>query len=219
MAIVTFILGNSGEGKSFSLKHIDPKLCGIINISKKPLPFKDGHLFAKRMINSDNAEFIKEKLVQSQSPIIIIDDFQYLMAYEFLRGTNQQYKGDAVFQRYNELAYKFWSVIDTAINLDYEKRVYILAHTQENNGRTSIKTIGKMIDEKIVPEGMVTTVLYTRKNDDCYFFSTQNNGFNTAKSPEGMFDSELIPNDLNFVDDCMCSYYNISKNPNQPQTA
>lgn len=214
MAITTFVLGNSGEGKSFSLKHLDPKLVGVINVNNKPLPFRGGHDFKK--IATDNAERIKQVLLQSQAPIIVIDDFQYVMGNEYIGGANQKFTGDAAFQRYNIMAYNAWSIINTAIReVPDNKRVYILSHTQEDNGRSKIKTIGKMLDDKIVLEGMVTMVLQTTIQDKNHYFMTQNNGFNTVKSPEDMFQSELIPNDLNAVDDAICEYYGIAKNPNQ----
>lgn len=212
MAITTFVLGNSGEGKSFSLKHLDPKLVGVINVNNKPLPFRGGHDFKK--IATDNAERIKQVLLQSQAPIIVIDDFQYVMGNEYIGGANQKFTGDAAFQRYNIMAYNAWSIINTAIReVPDNKRVYILSHTQEDNGRSKIKTIGKMLDDKIVLEGMVTMVLQTTIQDKNHYFMTQNNGFNTVKSPEDMFQSELIPNDLNAVDDAICEYYGIAKKP------
>ena len=219
MAITTFVLGNSGEGKSFSLKHLDPKLVGVINVNNKPLPFRGGHDFKK--IATDNAERIKQILLASKAPIIVIDDFQYVMGNEYIGGANQKFTGDAAFQRYNIMAYNAWSIINTAIReVPDNKRVYILSHTQEDNGRSKIKTIGKMLDDKIVLEGMVTMVLQTTIQDKNHYFMTQNNGFNTVKSPEDMFQSELIPNDLNAVDDAICEYYGIAKNPNQqPVTA
>ena len=214
MAITTFVLGNSGEGKSFSLKHLDPKLVGVINVNNKPLPFRGGHEFKK--IATDNAERIKQVLLQSQAPIIVIDDFQYVMGNEYIGGANQKFTGDAAFQRYNIMAYNAWSIINTAIReVPDNKRVYILSHIQEDNGRSKIKTIGKMLDDKIVLEGMVTMVLQTTVQDSQHFFMTKNNGFNTVKSPEDMFLSNLIPNDLNAVDDAICEYYGIAKNPNQ----
>lgn len=219
MAITTFVLGNSGEGKSFSLKRLDPRLVGVINVNNKPLPFRGGHEFKK--VATDNADRIKQILLACQAPIIVIDDFQYVMGNEYIGGANQKFTGDAAFQRYNIMAYNAWSIINTAIReVPDDKRVYILSHIQEDNGRSKIKTIGKMLDDKIVLEGMVTMVLQTTVQDSQHFFMTKNNGFNTVKSPEDMFQSDLIPNDLNAVDDAICDYYGIAKNPNQqPVTA
>ncbi len=219
MAIVTLILGNSGEGKSYSLKHLDPSQTGVINVVNKPLPFRGGKDFKK--LATDSAPKICDALVKSKVPVIVIDDFQYIMSLEYIRGNNQKYEKGAAFDRYNILSYNAFSVFDTAINhVSNDKRVYILAHLQEDNGRQRIKTMGKVLDDKIVLEGLVSTVLQTTLRDDGHFFMTKNNGFNTVKSPEDMFQSELIPNDLNAVDDAICEYYGIAKNPyQQPEQA
>lgn len=216
MAIVTMILGNSGEGKSYSLKHLDPSLTAVINVMNKPLSFLGAARFNKRIKSSRNPVDIFNMLQSSQSPIIVIDDFQYIMSGEFMDSVTEKLVKDAVFQKYNILAYNIWSIMQAAINLPNHKRVYILSHTQEENGRTKIKTIGKLLDDKVVLEGLVTTVLQTTVRDDGHFFMTQNNGFNTVKSPEGMFDSDLIPNDLNAVDDAICEYYGIPKTGSLP---
>lgn len=216
MAIVTMILGNSGEGKSYSLKHLDPSLTAVINVMNKPLSFLGAARFNKRIKSSRNPVDIFNMLQSSQSPIIVIDDFQYIMSGEFMDSVTEKLVKDAVFQKYNILAYNIWSIMQAAINLPNHKRVYILSHTQEENGRTKIKTIGKLLDDKVVLEGLVTTVLQTTVRDDGHFFMTQNNGFNTVKSPEGMFDSDLIPNDLNAVDDAICEYYGILKTGSLP---
>lgn len=219
MAIVTLILGNSGEGKSYSLKNLDPGLVGVINVMNKPLPFKGSGNFRK--VGTRDPNQICRILTNSKAPITVIDDFQYIMSGEFMDNTTQQLKGDAVFQRYNAMAYNVWRILQTAIHdMPEDRRVYILSHVQEDNGRTKIKTIGKLLDDKIVIEGLVTTVLQTVVRDDGHFFMTQNNGFNTVKSPEGMFEGDLIPNDLNAVDDAICEYYGISKTgmTSQPET-
>lgn len=210
------ILGNSGEGKSYSLKHLDPSLTAVINVMNKPLSFLGAARFNKRIKSSRNPVDIFNMLQSSQSPIIVIDDFQYIMSGEFMDSVTEKLVKDAVFQKYNILAYNIWSIMQAAINLPNHKRVYILSHTQEENGRTKIKTIGKLLDDKVVLEGLVTTVLQTTVRDDGHFFMTQNNGFNTVKSPEGMFDSDLIPNDLNAVDDAICEYYGIPKTGSLP---
>ena len=92
------------------------------------------------------------------------------------------------------------------------KRVYILAHTQNDDyGRTKIKTIGKMLDEKITLEGMFTICLRTHVKDDAYQFSTPNNGSDTVKSPMGLFEQDFIDNDLAAIDRIICDYYGISE--------
>ncbi len=219
MAIVTLVLGNSGSGKSFSMQNLDPSLCGVINVMGKPLPFRAGKQFRK--LNTDNAYEINDRLPTFQAPIVIIDDFQYIMANEFMRGVTDEGSGNSVFQRFNRIGQNAWNILNTAINNTHpDQRIYILSHIEEVDGKTKIKTMGKMLDEKIVLEGMVTIVLQTTIRNGEHYFMTKNDGTTTVKTPHEMFTSELIPNDLNAVDDAICDFYGIAKNPNQQaQTA
>lgn len=206
MAIGAFILGQSGSGKSFSLKNLNPDDVGFINVVGKRLPFRDSGL---RSVTTDDTGYICELLVKSQAPIIVIDDFQYLMSNKFMRDSD--IKG---FDKYTQNGKNIWNILNV-INYhmkDYQ-RVYILSHTDEVDGKTKLKTIGKLLDEKITPEGMVGIVLQTHIENGNNYFITKNNGYTTVKTPFEMFDSELIPNDLELVDNAICEYYNIPKNP------
>ncbi len=212
MAIVTLVLGNSGSGKSYSMHNLDPRLCGVINVMGKPLPFRAGRDFRK--LNTDNAYEINDPTFRA--PIVIIDDFQYVMANEFMRGVTDEGAGNAVFQRFNRIGQNAWNILNTAINqTDPNQRIYILSHIEEVEGKTKIKTMGKMLDEKIVLEGMVTIVLQTAIRNGEHHFMTKNDGTTTVKTPHEMFSSELIPNDLNAVDDAICDYYGLIKDPSQ----
>lgn len=213
MSFATVILGQSGTGKSTSLRNLDPNKTLLIQSISKPLPFRSqnwkplnkdgGSVFV-----SDNVEHIKNAMLKSSRDIIVIDDFQYILANEFMRRASEK-----SFDKFTDIGRNAWSLFDLATKLAPHKRVYILAHTQENEyGETKIKTIGKLCDEKIVLEGMVTTVLQTTVINQQYKFMTQNNGKNTVKSPMGMFDQELIDNDLAFVDKTICEYYSILEN-------
>lgn len=218
MAITTLILGFTGEGKSYSMKNLNPADTGIIQITNKPLPFKNNKELSKRIRVTDYWETVIESLLKAKSSVIVIDDFQYLMVNEQLGMAMENLKGDAVYAHYRHLAYKSWAVLDCAINrVAPNKRVYILSHLDEDNGRQKMRTIGKMFDNIVMPEAMVTTVLQTKIQDGHHYFQTKNNGFNIVKTPEDMFSSDLIPNDLNFVDDHICQYYDIPKSVNQQQ--
>ncbi|MDE9448107.1 ATP-binding protein, partial [Xenorhabdus bovienii] len=137
---------------------------------------------------------------------IIVDDFQYLMANEFMRRSEEK-----SFDKFTEIGSHAWNVIDNAIRQTPDNlRIYFLSHTEETQiGKVKMKTIGKMLDEKITVEGMFTIVLKTLVKDGQYFFTTQNSGFDTVKSPMGLFDSFEIENDLKAVDDAICEYYNL----------
>lgn len=216
MSYATLILGQSGTGKSTSLRNLDPNKVLLIQAISKPLPFRsaDWKPIGKdsgTVFVCDNASTIVKAMERTDREIIIIDDFQYIMSNDFMKDITKDLKGNSVFQRFNEIAYNAWSIFDKATKLASHKRIYILAHTQENEyGDTRIKTIGKLCDEKIVLEGMVTTVLQTTVINQQYKFLTQNNGKNTVKSPMGMFTEEHIDNDLAFVDKTICDYYGIS---------
>lgn len=204
MAIGAFILGHSGSGKSFSLKNLDPNLVGFINVVGKFLPFRGANF---NQVITDDTQTIKNLLLQSVRPIIVIDDFQYLMSNQFMRDSD--IKG---YDKYTQNGKNIWEILNI-INFAMKpyQRVYILSHTDEVDGKTKLKTIGKMLDEKITPEGMVGIVLQTHIENNHHYFITQNNGATTVKTPFEMFADCLIPNDLNSVDDAICDYYNIPK--------
>lgn len=224
MSIATLILGQSGTGKSTSLRNLNPKHVLLIQAIKKPLPFRSGEWTYRTHENrggsiwvSDNPQKIIQAINGTNRPIIIIDDFQYVMANEFMRRSVER-----GFDKFTEIGRNAWDVFNGAINAHEHKRVYILSHTEETDGRTKIKTIGKMLDEKITLEGMVTICLQTAVINEQYVFQTKNNGNSTVKSPMGLFTSEHIDNDLNAVDHAICEYYGIpapSSQNSQQQTA
>lgn len=120
--------------------------------------------------------------------------------------------GNAAFAKYNEIARNAWDILMTEGKLADETRVYILAHTQEDdNGRIKAKTIGKLLDEKITLEGLLTIVMRTAVINGQYLFSTQNSGSDTVKTPLDMFTEEHVPNDLAAIDQIITDYYAISQ--------
>ncbi|AOA58184.1 DEAD/DEAH box helicase family protein [Acinetobacter larvae] len=219
MSIATFILGQSGTGKSTSLAHLNPKHVLLIQSIKKPLPFRSkGWQYITpetptgSIMVSDQPDEIIKAILGTKRPIVIIDDFQYVMANEFMRRSVER-----GFDKFTEIGRHAWDVLNAAITAHEHKRVYILSHTEETDGRTKIKTIGKMLDEKITLEGMVTICLQTAVINEQYVFMTKNNGNTTVKSPMGLFESEHVDNDLNAVDQAICEYYDIPRPVTQDQ--
>lgn len=202
MGIPVMILGESGSGKSSSMRNFTPNEIGIINVGKKPLPFRS----QIKPFNSDNYSKIVDVMQKAKAKSIVIDDCQYLMANEFMR--NAKVTG---FQKFTDIALNFWSLVQIVIDqLPDDVIVYFLGHIERDaNGNEKFKTIGKMLDEKITIEGLFTIVLKTVVSDGKYQFSTQTNGMDTVKSPLGMFAEPLIENDLKMVDETIRDYYNI----------
>ena len=221
MSNAALILGESGSGKSTSMRNLDPAQTLLIQAVNKRLPFPrapewtifnaesnpKGNIF-----HTDRADTIVKLLTKTQRSIIVIDDFQYVMANEFMRRSAE--KG---YDKFTEIGRHAWDIVMAANDLSSDKRVYILAHTDvdDASGRTRIKTIGRMLNEKVTVEGLFTIVLRAQVRGDeedldrRYVFSTQSNGFDTVKSPMGLFDTTFIPNDLAAVDARICEYYNV----------
>jgi hypothetical protein len=212
MGIPVLILGESGTGKSASMRNLDSSKTVVIQAINKPLPFRND--FRKYNKSDDSGTLTVTD--QSNSIIgamnyfaskgcktIVIDDFQYVMANEFMRRSQE-----VGFTKFTEIARHAWEIITAAQVLPDNVTVYFLSHTQsDDQGTIKAKTIGKLLDEKITVEGLFIMVLRTNVEDGKYRFSTQNNGHDTVKSPMGLFDDQYIENDLNLVNTKINEYY------------
>jgi len=203
MGIAVMILGESGSGKSASMRNFKNGDIGIIQATKKTLPFRSD----LKPVVCDDYKLITNALIGSKAKSLVIDDAQYLMANEFMRMAKV-----TGFQKFTDIALNFWNLIHTVTDsLPDDKIVYFMAHTErDSEGHEKMKTIGKMLDEKITIEGMFTVVLKTSVRDHKYQFATQTNGQDTVKSPIGLFDTELIDNDLKAVDAAIRGYYELT---------
>lgn len=219
MSIACMILGQSGTGKTTSLRNFNPADVLLIQAVKKPLPFRSKEWVPCTKANptgsilvTDCAQTIVGAMQRTHKQIIVIDDFQYILANEFMRRVLDNETGNAAFAKYNEIARNAWDILMTAGRLADSTRVYNLAHTQEDdNGRIKAKTIGKLLDEKITLEGLLTIVMRTAVINGQYLFSTQNSGSDTVKTPLDMFTDEHIPNDLAAIDNTITEYYALSQ--------
>jgi len=211
MGIAVMILGESGSGKSASMRNFTGKEIGVINVSGKPLPFRSDI----KTFRSDDYMQIDQVLKKATSKSIVIDDAQYLMSYEFMRRSDE-----TGFQKFTDIGKNFWSLVQVVIKeLPEDVIVYFMCHTErDQDGNEKAKTIGKLLDEKITVEGMFTIVLKTKVIDSQYKFRTQTSGKDTVKSPIGMFDEPEIENDLKFVDARIREYYSIKQKKEKGET-
>lgn len=209
MAIPVLILGESGTGKSASLRNFKRGEVAVINVAGKPLPFRS----ELGMIVTDRYPEIVKALKGMKTPSAVVDDAQYLLANEFMRRS-----GEVGFQKFTDIAKNYWSLIAETVSkeLPPDKIVYFLSHIErDQNGNEKVKTIGKLLDEKITVEGLFTIVLKTHVEDGKYTFFTQNSGFDTVKSPIGMFEEIQVDNDLKMVDNVIRNYYGIQVETNE----
>lgn len=212
----TLIIGESGSGKSTSLRNLNHKETFIINVLDKALPFKGfKHLYTKvnskektgNYFASDDYDKIMGAIrhVNIERPDIktlVIDDFQYVMANEFMRKAKER-----GFDKFTDIGQHAWAIIRSLTECRDDLECFVLSHSEiDTNGKIKCKTIGKMIDEKITLEGMFTCVLHTIVENGQYKFLTQNDGTRIAKSPMGMFKDKMIANDLQFVKATMYDY-------------
>ena len=199
MGKAVMVLGKSGVGKSTSLRNIPDNIYSVVEVNGKPLPFRS----KKKTLNTDDYLKISNFMAKTPADIIVIDDSQYLMANEYMRRAKE--KG---FEKFTDIGLNFWNLINEVAKLPENKIVYFLHHVEDDGqGGMKEKTIGKMLDEKICIAGMFSIVLFADKSDKEYFFATQNDGKNPAKTPMGMFDLRHIDNDLLIVDTAIRSYY------------
>lgn len=195
------IYGQSGTGKSTSLRNFKPEDVCIVNVSGKPLPFKNKH----KTFNTDDYMAIDAAIKKAPAKSIVIDDSTYLMTGEYMRTAKV-----TGYQKYTDMALNYYTLVKVASALPADKIVYFMGHSDTDaNGNEKFKTIGKMLDEKVTLEGMFTIVLKTVVTDGKYQFSTRNSGQDTVKTPLGMFNDVLIDNDLAMVDKTIREYYGI----------
>lgn len=205
MAVSCMILGVSGTGKSASMRNCKSDKFALVNVAKKPLPFKGN--FTERY-DGDSYQDAVNFMKKCKAKSIVIDDAQYLMGNEFMRRVTER-----GFDKFSEMAQNMWKLLNF-INQDLpeDKIVYLLGHIErDQDGNEKFKTMGKLIDQCINVEGTCTIVLKTHVADGQYSFLTQNSGHDTVKSPIGMFPSFAIDNDLNYVDEKIRNYYEIGE--------
>ena len=208
MAMPVLIIGKSGAGKSTSMRNcIDNDTWNLIKVIEKPLPFKG------KISSGTTDDYVKLMawLKGSKAKSIVIDDAGYLITNQFMKNHSSKGQGNAIFGMYNDLADRFWSLIQYIVTaLPTDVIVYVVMHEDVNEfGDVKPKTIGKLLDEKICLEGMFTIVLRAVKENGKHLFITQNEGGAVSKSPLGMFNDLEIDNDLKMVDETIRKYYEL----------
>lgn len=213
MGIPVLILGESGSGKSTSLRNFDENEVFVCNVASKPLPFRKKLM----SINTRDIKKIRAIVSKENCNCYVIDDSQYLMAFELFDKAKEVGYG-----KFTDIAVHFKQVIDTIREFTPEDTiVYLLHHIETNTttGKVKAKTVGQMLDNQLTLEGLFSICLMARTDGKRHWFDTQSDGFTPCKSPMEMFSTVEIDNDLKAVDDTIREYYGLGKRKKiQPKT-
>ena len=222
MAEIVMIMGESGSGKSASLRNFAPGEVCVLNVAGKRLPFRNE--FGKNVVNNAGYKTIVQAVRSGNFKRYIIDDSQYLMAFEAFDKAKE-----VGYQKFTDMALNFYNmlmackhatiwkknpdgtVVDTKQSTD-DVVVYFLHHIdRDDSGTVKPKTQGRMLDEKLNLAGLFTTVLMAETDGKEHWLLTHNDGASVVKTPMGMFDDAKIPNDLKLVDNVIRAYYNMEE--------
>ena len=203
MGIPVLVMGESGSGKSCSLRNFDKSEVVVYNIAGKPLPFRN------QLNKADNTTYtqIANNMVKKAYKTYVIDDSQYLMAFEMFDRAKE-----TGYNKFTDVALNFRNLVDFVIKqMPEDTIVYFLHHTETTeNGKIKAKTSGKMLDNQLTLEGLFSIVLLCKTDGKEHYFETQSDGYTTCKSPMEMFDYK-IDNDLKMVDTKIREYYGLNK--------
>lgn len=207
MAQMLLIMGESGTGKSTSMRNCDPATTAVVNPVGKPLPFKGKFTMLNSEVESRKiCKFMKEQVAAGKK-LLVVDDFQYILSVPYMNRIKEN-----GWDKWNDFGANYFEIIEVCKELPDDVVVAYMTHTETlENGVTTIKLIGKLLREKITIEGLFTIVLRTGVNEGKYYFYTQNSGKDTVKSPMGMFPAYAIDNDLNYVADKIRNFYEVGE--------
>lgn len=208
-------LGKSGSGKSRSICFFGEREVLIYQCEKKRLPTsKKFEYMVTWDINksvADNLKIMRSALRRAAElglKAVVIDDLTYVMTNMFM-ASHRDKSGSKSFDLYDDIADTIWSIFRyIKDSLPDDMIVYTLMHEDTNDmGETKLKTIGKLLDNKVCLEGMVTICLRYVSFMGNHVVRTHTDGTDIVKSPEGMFAADEIPNDLKAIDTAIRAYY------------
>lgn len=205
MGMPILVYGKSGSGKSRSLKFFKDDEILLVNIEGKELPFKSSFKYKCR---TDSIDTIITQIKKMPCKVAVIDDAGYLMTHHFMNNHRNK-KGNASFDMYDDIADNMYFLVQRIKSeIPEDITVYIILHEDTSDmGETKIRTIGRLIDNKVCLEGMVTVCIRCMSDNGKHFFRTQTDGFDITKTPEDMFEENEIDNNLKFVDDTIRKFY------------
>ena len=203
MAVKVLIIGESGAGKSASLRNFAESEVAIFNVSEKPMPFRK----KLPMVNTSDMKWIAQAIKQNDRNCYVVDDAGLAMTFYLFGKVN-----DKGYEKFTQVAKNFYDMVQAVDETSDDTIVYFTMHMDRSDDGAKIKakTAGKMIDSQLTLESLFTIVLYCVTDGKRHYFVTQSDGVTTAKSPMDMFPLEM-DNDLKAVDTAIREYYGLAK--------
>ena len=202
-SVPVLLIGQSGSGKSTSLRNFTKDEVAVVNVLGKPLPFKSDIKAPK----CDDYASILKAIAGTKKKTIVIDDANYLITNEFMNKSSV--KG---FDKYNEMGNNFFNLINGIKNIEGGKTVYLIMHEDtDENGNVKPKTIGKLLDDKVNIQGMFTVCIRSMFDNGNYIFRLKTNGQDCVKTPFGMFETDTMENDLKEFNKVIREFYDLDK--------
>lgn len=206
MGVPVIVYGKSGSGKSRSMKFFGEEEILLVNVEGKTLPFRQKF---KYQMKTDEIDTMIAQMKKMPCKVAVVDDSTYIMTHKFMNNHRNK-KGNASFDMYDDIADAMYFLVQKVkTELPDDVIVYIIMHEDANDmGEVKLRTIGKLIDNKVSMEGMVTICLRCRANDmGEHYFTTQSDGYDITKSPEELFTEAKIDNNLKLVDQTIREFY------------
>lgn len=205
MGVPVLLMGESGTGKSTSLRNFGKDEIALVNVLGKPLPFRG----KVKQARTRDVEQIRAAVESSPSRTVVIDDFGYAITDIYTRGSYGPEKFRDQYEVYKKIGNEVYNLVTfVQEGCPDDVIVYFVMHSAVENGEVVPATIGKMLNEKINLVGMFTVTILSAIDADGYCFVV--NGTPPTKAPPGMFGSERIPNDLKAVDDAIRDFWGLA---------
>lgn len=199
------IVGHSGSGKSTALRNLDPKTTYILDLERKGFPFPKANRFNIIPVENANAfpRELDKVLKEDNCETIVVESFTKYVEQVNTLATNS-FKGYDIWSFYNRTIRNMLDSIKndkaTIIFTAVDDIVKIPQITGGESSHRRVKVQGKVHEGAIEKEFLMVLFTEVRKNEKTeemeYFFQTNTDGVTSAKTPMGMFDEQLIPNDI-----------------------